>query len=146
MNSIQFEMEMIPVYNKIEITQNVGFPISPFDEYSQYETLYDYIYLGIIYQFLLKVENKDILSYDEFLDLCDDFISSRMFDGVKTVSYGKTDILTATSYSEDDGSVITPVYGSNINKLNKPTNIKEKKEDREKALDIIAKSKDFHGI
>ena len=96
MDSIQFEMEVVPIYNKIEITQNEGFKISPFDDYSQYKTLYDYIYLGIIYKFLLKVENKEILSYEEFLDLCDDFISSRMFDGIKTVSYGRTEILTAT--------------------------------------------------
>ena len=140
MDNIEFQKEMVPIYNKIVIEKNVGFPIIPLRSYSEYYTLYNYIYNGIIYKFFLQIEKKEVLSYEEYIDLCEGYLNSSVFFGVKTIYYGEAMILTSSKYTVENGSVITPIYDLDVKRLEERPNIPFTKEQLEKSDAIIKES------
>lgn len=143
MDAITFEMEIIPIFNKFKIEKDKTFHIRAMDNVDQYESLFAYIYHGILYNFFLQVEKKEMLSYDEFLYLSKTYLSFNIFYGEKTVQYGETDVLTVSKYDEENGSYITPIYGSKINRLSKTPRIMNSKEKEDEIARKIEEADRF---
>lgn len=118
MNAIEFEMDIVPIFNKLEVNKDESFHVVSLDNKEEFDNMYFIIYHGVLYNLLLKLENKDILEYNEFQNLVDTYFSFSLHEGIKTVFYGEQSVMTVSPYDEDKGVFITPVFNSDIKKRN----------------------------
>lgn len=109
-NTTSFRTILVPTFNKIVVERGEAFHIRPDFNSEDFDALFNNIYHGIIYNFFLQLEEKEILSYEEYTYLYEHYLQILIFDGVKTVIYGESTILTASSFSKKSGSYITPLY------------------------------------
>ena len=145
-----FERELVPIFEKMTITVDVPFYIPSMSDINEYDSLFYNIFHGIVYNFFLKIEKKERLTYDEYKYLYDSCIKVDVFNGEKTVYYGFSPIIVISNYNEKETDriceYITPIYENKIKRVvNKRTTIlmPSEEEDKNKMKDILDKSKDF---
>ena len=132
MDEITFKTDLVPTFNKMKIEKNVPFNIRPLLKGAQFEGVYQTIYNGILYNFLLQVEEKEELSYEEYLFLSEAYLKPCIFGGQKMVFYGETLIVSVSKFSEKLGISITPVYGTDIKRIRKDIRRMTKQEIEER--------------
>lgn len=150
----EFEDNYRPSFENMTVVINRPFYIKPMKEIKDYENAFDLLFHGILYNFFIKIENKNWLSFEEYKDLYKSCITTEVFNGETTLFYGDEEVLVISDYYDDtllkNGvyEYLTPVYKDSIKKAEndvfefKSFEISREK-DEEMIEEIKAKSSQF---
>lgn len=110
----RFNTEMIPIFDKMEVTDSEPFYVPSLGNIDEYNSLFYTLYHGVVYKFFSIMFKKKRFSYKEYTSLYERYITVSIFNGVKTVSYSATPIIEIGKYVENDTKrsceYIRPIY------------------------------------
>jgi hypothetical protein len=108
-----FENEILPIFNKIYFADDSPFLIPYIEDKKEYNYLFNIFYHASIYKTLCFLKNIQ-LTYKEYINLFNNTINSKTFDGFTYIYYFNEAILKIGSYQDED-NLADAIYPLNDN-------------------------------